>query len=142
MIEAVSTLSVQSAALRANPQSSSSFAAVKEVSAPNMGFLSIRMDDRINKAILEFRSSEGEVIKQYPSESQIRAFIRSSELVENKPSKSDKQPAPAESASAPSFEFADAAPTPTPTHVDIVPANNPNSGGSASAGSSTQSVLV
>lgn len=113
-----------------------------------MGFLSIRMDHSINKAILEYRSTEGEVIKQYPSESQIRAFIRSSEL-ESKPEPSTQQaPVADASASASSFEFADVAAT--PTHVDVLPASSAAVGGSAvstalspaPSSGSTQSVLV
>lgn len=146
MIEAISTLSVQSAALRANPPSASSFSPVQQASAPNMGFLSIRMDHSINKAILEYRSTEGEVIKQYPSESQIRAFVRSSEL-ESKPEASAQQSTADTSAS--SFQFADVAAT--PTHVDVLPASSAAVGGSAvstapspapSSSGSTQSVLV
>lgn len=111
-----------------------------------MGFLSIRMDDRINKAILEYRSTEGEVIKQYPSESQIRAFMRSSELENSsKQSQPSAQQAPADTSGS-GFQPAEVAAT--PTHVDVLPASTASVGGdtapavTAPSGGSTQSVLV
>lgn len=103
----------------------------------------IRVDTELDKAILEFRSSEtGDVIRQYPTESQIRAFQRASQIaaekeavalssqgaqVEQQPSLADThQPAPV--AAAASVETGGAvAPT------------SPSSAGEATA---AQSVLV
>lgn len=139
MIEAVSTLSVQSAALRANTQSSASFvASTPAPRAPDMGFLSIRMDDTINKAILEYKSSEGEVIRQYPSESQIRAFQRSSEL-QQKRAEAASAEAQAVGA-APSVEIS--TPAATPTQAIEPPSSTANLGGTGSYATSSQSVLV
>jgi len=89
MIDAVSTLSVQSAALRGSPQNVASFAsaAVKGgvdlyANMPKLGTrLYVRIDSAAERAILEVRASEtGEVVNQYPSEAQIKAFQRAEKL--------------------------------------------------------------
>ncbi len=88
MIESVSTSHVQGASLRLNPQARSSYAvssAVTSVSSaevPRYGTrLYVRLDSGAERAILEVRSSEtGDVVKQYPSEAQIRAFQRAASL--------------------------------------------------------------
>lgn len=80
MIDAVSTLSVQSAALRGISQNTSSFAssgggsnADVYANMPKLGTrLYVRIDSAAERAILEVRASEtGEVVNQYPSEAQI-----------------------------------------------------------------------
>lgn len=89
MIDAVSTLSVQSAALRGNPQNSPSFASAGVgggadlyANMPKLGTrLYVRIDSAAERAILEVRASEtGEVVNQYPSEAQIKAFQRAEKL--------------------------------------------------------------
>lgn len=89
MIDAVSTLSVQSSALRGVPQNSSSFAssgggsnADVYANMPKLGTrLYVRIDSAAERAILEVRASEtGEVVNQYPSEAQIKAFQRAEKL--------------------------------------------------------------
>lgn len=137
MIEAVSTLSVQSAALRASSQRASSFVAqAPAATPPNMGFLSIRMDDKVNLAILEYKSSEGEVIRQYPSESQIRAFQRSSELQQQRAEAA--QQGVAATGEVAEVEVATVAATPT----QAIESNADVGTAPAIASGSSQSVLV
>lgn len=77
MIESVNTVPVQSsAALKAMPQSSASYSVAANVSAA-ANFISsrIRVDNLLDMAILEVRSSDtGDVVRQFPTEYQIRAF--------------------------------------------------------------------
>lgn len=84
MIDAVS-LSVNGA----NPQKpvSKQTVEVQESSAPpppqppSTGAARIRIDNQLNMAIIEYRSNEtGDVVRQYPTEAQIQAFSRASEL--------------------------------------------------------------
>ncbi len=85
MIEAVGTSSVNLAALRSASQGpvSASFAATPAASSASQYFISsrVRMDNLLDMAILEVRAAEtGDIIRQYPTENQIRAFQRASEL--------------------------------------------------------------
>lgn len=89
MIESVSTSYVQGASLRVNPQVASAYAVSSTSSADVTGDLPrgtrlyVRLDSSAQRAILEVRSSEtGEVVKQYPSEAQMRAFQRAASLKE------------------------------------------------------------
>ena len=82
MIESISTLSVQSSVLRYQPQSNTDSApAPQAISAPEFATSRIRVDNLQNIAILEVISEEGDVIRQYPSESQIKAFKRAESLI-------------------------------------------------------------
>lgn len=88
MIESVSTSFVQGASMRSSPQTGSAYAVSNAVSAassadvPRYGTrLYVRLDSGAERAILEVRSSDtGDVVKQYPSEAQIRAFQRAASL--------------------------------------------------------------
>jgi glutamate-1-semialdehyde aminotransferase len=88
MIESVGTASVQGSSLRVNPQAGSSYAVSSAVAAavqsdlPKYGTrLAVRLDSAAQRAILEVRSSEtGEVVNQYPSEAQMRAFQQAARL--------------------------------------------------------------
>ncbi len=90
MIESVSTSFVQGASLRSSPQTGSTYAVSNAVSSassaevPRYGTrLYVRLDSGAERAILEVRSSDtGDVVKQYPSEAQIRAFQRAASLKE------------------------------------------------------------
>lgn len=87
MIEAVSTSPVQSGSLRPSSQNGALSPAVEAAVQADAFFISsrIRVDTELDKAILEFRSSEtGDVIRQYPTESQIRAFQRASQIAAEK----------------------------------------------------------
>jgi len=88
MIESVGTASVQGASLRISPQAGSSYAISGAAAAsiqsdlPKYGTrLAVRLDSAAQRAILEVRSSEtGEVVSQYPSEAQMRAFQQAARL--------------------------------------------------------------
>lgn len=88
MIESVGTSSVQGASLRVMPQAGSSYAVSGAVAVaaqsdlPKYGTrLAVRLDSAAQRAILEVRSSEtGEVVNQYPSEAQMRAFQQAARL--------------------------------------------------------------
>lgn len=111
MIEAVSTSPVQSARLRATPQTVASFVSAQEPpKAAGAGVLRLRMDNKLDMAILELRSQEsGEVMKQYPSDFQIRAFQRAAELQE---AQAEQARAVETQQSAPAPEQPSAAPAP------------------------------
>lgn len=85
MIEAVGTSTANLAALRNASQSSvaASFVAAPVADSNSKFFISsrVRMDNLLDIAILEFRATDtGDIIRQYPTENQIRAFQRASEL--------------------------------------------------------------
>jgi len=88
MIDAVGTSMVQGASLRVTPQATSAYVAsgggapASVADVPRYGTrLYVRLDSGAERAILEVRSSEtGEVVKQYPSEAQMRAFQRAAKL--------------------------------------------------------------
>jgi hypothetical protein len=149
MIESVSTSPVQSSALRSAPQSTNA----APVSAPSSSanFISSRVvvDNLQNVAILQYRSSDGNVVQQYPTEAQIQAFKRAerlaSEHVEN--ARLEQPVAPASSGggqtSAPvSAPSAPVNSTPAPSTSDIVQAAASYSPPAAPGGNSTQSVTA
>lgn len=82
MIESVSTFSVQGSNLRHASQVTSVLYAAQETStSANLPSWRIRVDNSLDRAIIEVRSSEsGKVIRQYPTEAQLRAFARAQEL--------------------------------------------------------------
>lgn len=84
MIESVSTLPVQGTALRSSPQSDNA-APPSQIAAPS-NFVSsrVRVDNLQNVAILEYRSSEGDVVRQYPTEAQIQAFKRAEHIAQHR----------------------------------------------------------
>lgn len=143
MIDAVSTLSVQSNAARVTPQASAPVPAVSSSSsiAAEQSYASsrIRVDNYLDMAILEVRSTDtGDVIRQYPSEYQIRAFQRASEITSRSQSTSEKA-ARAEALLQQEYETSDvsetsSAPAPTstaPAAVFTSSAPAPSSGGDA-----------
>lgn len=82
MIESISTSSVQSGALRQLSQSTTSLRAeVQASSNATLPSWRIRMDNQLDRAIIEVRSSDsGQVLRQYPTEAQLRAFARAEAL--------------------------------------------------------------
>ena len=81
MIETISTSSVQSSALRQPPQGNSSLQAeVAASSSANLPSMRIRVDNQLDRAIIEVRSSDSEIVRQYPTEAQLRAFARAEAL--------------------------------------------------------------
>ncbi len=149
MIESISTLSVQSSVLRYQPQSNTDSA--PPVSAPREAeFVTsrIRVDNLQNIAILEYRSSEGAVVRQYPTQSQINAFKRA-ESLHTSESNGSANSAPQETTgnSQPSqgqTQSAAPAPAPAPATGGSAPASYSSAGTSAggSGDGSTQSVVV
>ncbi|HYD18881.1 MAG TPA: hypothetical protein VEF76_10420, partial [Patescibacteria group bacterium] len=82
MIDSISTVSVQSAVLRQQPQEATNAATpVSAIKAPELATSRIRVDNLQNVAILEVISKEGDVVRQYPTESQIEAFKRAGSLI-------------------------------------------------------------
>lgn len=82
MIEAVGTLSSATSAPRVSTPARSSASSAPRIQ-PSELFVSsrIRVDNELDMAIIEIRSQEtGDIIRQYPTESQIRAFVRASEI--------------------------------------------------------------
>lgn len=173
MIDAVGTLSVQASALRTYSQGGAAVSAAQGVPSSAEGFVSsrIRVDNLLDMAILEVRSgSSGDVIRQYPSESQIRAFQRASELAarhdesqvkqaraEALLQKAQEQMAPQETSNgqqtsasaAPSIQVVAPAPsavsaaTPAPsTYKAPASTGSSFSGASAADASSSQSITV
>jgi hypothetical protein len=163
MIEAVSTLSVQSSAARVAPQAGASFAsggsgvAALYSNQPQLGrSLSVRIDSAAERAILEVRSSEtGEVVNQYPSEAQLKAFQRAQKL-EAAQAEQAAVSAAREKAARPnntdvaqtqpkeSVAPAQSTPTPAPTTVSTAPDVTQATGGGFSDTSAAggQSVIV
>ncbi|MDI1229328.1 MAG: hypothetical protein PSY14_16740 [bacterium] len=147
MIESISTLSVQSSVLRYQPQSNTDSApATQAVSAPEFATSRIRVDNLQNIAILEVISEEGDVIRQYPSESQIKAFKRAESLI---PSSDNNAPsAPADKAQrANGFSVAapddsGAAPAPQARSFAAPQTYAPSGNAGGTAPQSTQSLIA
>ena len=141
MIDAVSTLSVQSNAPRVTPQASAPVPAVSASSsiAAEQSYASsrIRVDNYLDMAILEVRSTDtGDVIRQYPSEYQIRAFQRASEISSRSENSSEKAArvealAQQEYADSDVSETSSASSAPAPAPVFISSAPTPSTSGDA-----------
>lgn len=141
MVEAVSAITLQSNTPRSQPQASSASVTVVPAPVAEANFVTshIRVDNLQNVAILEYLSSStGEVVRQYPSQSQISAFKRAQQLEVQKVT----APPPAVSSSpVPAAPTADHAPAaPSAPAAPAAPA--PSSGDSSPAPQSTQSVLA
>lgn len=147
MIESISTLSVQSSVLRFQPQSTTDSAPTAQaVSAPEFATSRIRVDNLQNIAILEVISEEGDVIRQYPSESQIKAFKRAESLISVSDNTAPEitadtaKQANGFAVSAPDDGGAPAAPAPRTYTAPQTYAPSGNAGGTT--GQSTQSLIA
>lgn len=147
MIDAVSAVSVQNFSPRSQAAAAASYAVSSAVSASNFVSSRIRVDNLLDLAILEFRSGDtGDVIRQYPTESQIRAFQRADEAdarhAAEKASRNVQLEAPVHLDAAPKSS----APVPTPLLASSpAPAPSdatPSDGGGSSAPAPQQSVLA
>jgi len=144
MIDSISTSSVQSSALRSAPQSTTALQTAEiDVRTASASTWSIRVDNNLNRAIIEVKSSEGQVIRQYPTEAQLKAFARAEAL------KAARQHAQNEELNAKLAGARPEASTPevkvsTPSASSSSPApESSTSGASASGGTSTtQSIEV
>lgn len=76
MIEAVSTVRLQSASLKAAPREAAPVVNSNDVPVLKTRY---RIDSQRDVVIFEYRDQEGQVINQYPTEAQIRAFKRAAE---------------------------------------------------------------
>ena len=123
MIESVSTLPVQSNALRSSPQSDNAAPPSNIASPSNFISSRVRVDNLQNVAILEYRSSEGDVVRQYPTEAQIQAFKSAARLAENRAETARSESA--EPAPAPQSDVSGASASYAP------PSPNANSGGTS-----------
>ena len=149
MIESISTLSVQSSVLRYQPQSNTDSAPTPQaISAPEFATSRIRVDNLQNIAILEVISEEGDVIRQYPSESQIKAFKRAESLI---PASDNTAPETAADTARRANGFAPSAPSegqaaPAPEARSFTApqtyAPSGNAGGGTSSPQSTQSLIA
>lgn len=74
MIEAVSTSSVLTTALKASSQSGAAASPAQTASAPKLGTTRIFVNNLQNVAVLQHLASDGTVTAQYPTQAQIRAF--------------------------------------------------------------------
>lgn len=149
MIEAINTASVRSTSLRSQPQAVRTLTVASEpAQAPGgAGLLRIRVDTLLNKAILEQRSAEtGDVVRQYPTEAQIRAFQRAAELEQRSEAQATRDSqrataaaaAPSQAAAAPAV--VELAPVPAPAST-AAPVQTAAAGGDSGA-TTTQSILV
>lgn len=138
MIDSISTSLVQSAALRPLPQGQSALQAeVAAVSSANLPTWRIRMDNHLDRAIIEVRASDnGQVLRQYPTEAQLRAFARAESL---KQARQQEQNAAAREALA--GAQSKPAPAPKAQAAETSAPSSSDSGGGASA-TSTQSIEV
>ena len=140
MIEAVGVVSTRSASQRGNISQAGSSASltsepIKAASPPN-AMLYVRVNNSANRVILEARSNDGEVLRQYPSEYQIRAIQQASSL-ESKKAEAKQSPDQSE-AKIPDSAISSSAPEGS-TDVTV------DSGAAAPSGGdvkTTQSVLV
>lgn len=90
MLNAISTASVTAPPLKEPPQqavssvASQPAAAAKPKPMPDFTVSSIRVDNHLDLAILEFRSVKtGDVERQYPTEKQIAGYQRAAQLESN-----------------------------------------------------------
>jgi hypothetical protein len=132
MVDAVNNIApAQNALLRSGSSSQNSLSSVIPTSISEMDFVSsgIHMDNLQNVAILQYRSSEtGEVLRQYPNQSQIEAFKAAQRIADH------AAPAPA----APAQQQTVAAPAPAAQGASSAGApSSPSSSGSGGAGPTT-----
>lgn len=136
MVDAVNMLTQQGASPRVSSPGASRSAPVEAAVNTKQGFVSsaIRMDNLQNVAILEYRSDNGEVVAQYPTQAQIDSFKSAERLQKERPQisteKASHEPAPSTSAKTPH--------APAPVHTASA-ASAPHTGGSEK---STHSITV
>ncbi len=155
MIDAVSNTSSVSAGVtqRSVPQASAPSAggatlqAAISVQASPVGTPRIRIDNTLDMAIIEYRSAEGDVVHQYPTEAQIQAFSRAAETEARQAQAAQAAtPQPAAEATVADIPDAPQVAQPAPaTSADAAPATSVNvtsDGGSVPAYSSSSQVVT
>lgn len=156
MIEAVGTSAVQGAILGSLSQRAVVVAAI-ETSTPSFSSRStvlpyVRVDSLRNVALLEYRNGDGEVVQQFPTEAQIRAFKSAERLQEHRRAEAAKEsskqaaaPAPQESsqqAAAPAPQQQSQQASPSPQTASAAYVSTEQSSASGSGGDHAQSVLA
>lgn len=141
MVDSINIVSSQGNTSRPLPQAPTASAPVAAETRVQREFITshIRVDNLQNVTILEYLSSAtGEVVRQYPSQSQISAFKRAEQLqTESRHVPSAPLPqASTVSTTAPAIAVAAPPPAPAP---DAAPTSN---GNNADASSGGQSVLA
>ncbi len=150
MIEAVGTLSVQSNALRSQPQNNIAAISAESAGSPQGAFINsrVRVDNLLDVAILEFRNSGGEVIRQYPSKAQLRGYERAAELKDRPGSETPTVAVEEGDGESPSVsvDFTSSSPSPSPSPAPSSASAAPGGQGFGSApvssGSTSQSIFV
>lgn len=89
MLNIIDTPSVSAPPLRSAPQQAATPAPQQQQASvaplPDFTVSSIRVDNHLDLAILEFKSAEtGDVVRQYPTEKQIAGYERAAQLETNK----------------------------------------------------------
>lgn len=128
MVDTVKTVTLQASPPKVNVREKVPASSVAPVAAASddAGFVSssIRVDNLQNVAILEYRSAEGEVLQQYPSQQQIEAFQRARALERRVAEAAEATPAPAQQettiVAADSAPVAEAAPAAADTSTTSV----------------------
>jgi hypothetical protein len=83
MIDAVNTVSVQSAAVRVSSAPASAPAAATVSSVPgDIPVYRVRIDDQSNRLLLETVSTTGQVVNQWPTPAQLEAFIDAQQIAQ------------------------------------------------------------
>lgn len=144
MIEAVGTSAVQGAILGSLSQRAVVVAAI-ETSTPSFSSQStvlpyIRVDNVRNVTLLEYRNGDGEVVQQFPTEAQIRAFKSAERLQEHRRAEAAKESSKPATAPAPQQQSQQASPSPQAASAAYV--STEQSSASGSGGDHAQSVLA
>lgn len=143
MIESVSTLSVQGSSLKQSSQAVSALVVAQEQAATaNLPSWRIRVDNSLDRAIIEVRSSEsGKVLRQYPTEAQLRAFARAQELDSARKTAQSAEQFSELGGSSPAPK-AEEAPAPAPAAPAQAQPSSQISAALATSGTPKQSVVV
>ena len=160
MIDAVSNSTAVSAGVTQRSASQANVAvsqqsvqaALPAQSSP-VGIPRIRIDNQLDMAIIEYRSAEGDVVHQYPTEAQIQAFSRAAEIeARSDQAFAEAGEAAASTADTPDVELAiggttaaGTADVPAATAAEAAPAASVNvtaDGGSVPAYSSSSQVVT
>lgn len=147
MIDSISTSSVQSSALRSSPQSVTALPVEEiQISSVSTPTWRIRVDNNLNRAIIEVRSSEtGQVIRQYPTDAQLKAFARAEALKAARQHAQNAELNAKLAGARPEASTPDAkvsAPQASPSASSAPAPDNGSAGGSTGGQATTQSIEV
>ena len=152
MVDAINMFTIQSTMPRFTPRDACFSVSENSFQSPDVDFVisSIRVDNLQNVAILEYRSGKtGEVMQQFPTQTQIEAFKRAEQIQEaqkqalqqvtqhNTTPIVDAPTVEATTIEAPTIQAPPSAPV-----VQAAPVTSTDSGSSAGTPHSTQSFLA